>query len=148
MSHRMMIRPHGLPAGQGRHNGFALAAFACALFSSLHVKAQSLDPFVRPPPGQQQAPITPQAPRPPVPPQQNTPPQGVVPNLPGFSAAPSANTMENLAKQGFEVKGLVRASERALDFMVIMQRGGEVRTCLLRVTREGAARPKQESVCF
>lgn len=117
---------------------------AAGLYLAVPALAQTADPFVRPPPSQQ-APITPQAPRAPTPPQQGLPPAQP---LPGLSSPSAANSMENLAKQGFEVKGLVRASERALDFMVIMQRGGEVRTCLLRVTREGAARPKQDSVCF
>jgi hypothetical protein len=128
----------------------ALCQVCLLIVLPLSVRAQTPDPFVRPPPSQQ-APITPQAPRPPTPPSQNLPPQQGLPpapGLPGLSSPSAANSMENLAKQGFEVKGLVRASERALDFMVIMQRGGEVRTCLLRVTREGAARPKQDSVCF
>lgn len=56
--------------------------------------------------------------------------------------------MEMLTRQGFEVKAMQRASERTNGFVVLLQRAGEVRTCLLRIDREQGQQPRQTSVCF
>lgn len=109
-----------------RHGAWALGAIAAFLVLA-HTSAQSQtpDPFVRPPPGQ-----APQAPR--VPPQQNVP----------------TVTVEMLVRQGFEVKAVERGSERNAGFLVILQRSGEIRTCLMQITRDANRNPRRESFCF
>ncbi len=96
----------------------------CLLAASI-ASAQQPDPFTLPPPTQR-----------PAPPGQPTP------------AQPQALTIEVLAGQGFEVKAIERASERANGFVVLMQRAGAVRTCLMRIDRDQGRSPRQTSVCF
>lgn len=93
---------------------------ACSAFAQ-----QQPDPFTLPPPTQR-----------PAPPGQPTPGQ------------PQVITMEMLARQGFEVKAVERASERASGFLVLLQRAGEVRTCLMRIDRDQGRQPRQTSICF
>ena len=68
------------------------------------------------------------------------------PQLPGQTSP--AMSMEMLTRQGFEVKAISRASDRAPNFVVILQRAGEVRTCLMRIQRQPDRAPRQDSVCF
>ena len=98
------------------------------------VSAQTADPFVRPPPTQ--APSPGQAPSP-----DQTPPNSTQPAMPVL-------TMDLLARQGFEVKAMERVSDRAANFTVLMQRGPEIRACLMRVIRDQNRNPRRESVCF
>lgn len=84
--------------------------------------AQTPDPFVRPPPGQ-------------------------VPRTPTQPAQPTI-TLEMLVKQGFEIKAVERGSERNAGFLVILQRSGDIRTCLMRITRDSNRTPRRESFCF
>jgi hypothetical protein len=87
--------------------------------------AQTPDPFTLPPPTQ--------APRP--------------PGQPGPGQSPVVN-IEALTRQGFEIKAMERASDRANGFVVMLQRAGEVRTCLMRIERDQAQAPRASSLCF
>ena len=96
--------------------------------------AQTPDPFVRPPPTQ-----APQAPQ--------------VPLIPGPQLSPSAPaassvTLEALVKQGFEVKAMDRTSNTSPDFVVMLQRSGEIRTCLMRISRDANRQLKRDTACF
>ncbi|WP_284177020.1 hypothetical protein [Rhabdaerophilum sp. SD176] len=97
-------------------------------------QAPAPDPFVRPPPTQR--------PTPPAPPGQN-------PRLPG---TPLPNqpvvTLDVLVRQGFEVKAIQRTSERSMDFVVLVQRSGELRTCLMRINRDQNRALRRDSLCF
>ena len=63
---------------------------------------------------------------------------------------PNANavTLEMLASDGYEVKAIQRATTRGFGFVVMMQRGASVRTCLMRISRGSDGRPARDSVCF
>ncbi|MCA3612537.1 MAG: hypothetical protein IOC55_09010 [Methylobacterium sp.] len=98
---------------------------ACLLVAGL-AQAQTPDPFTLPPPTQ--------APRPPGPP------------APG--GQPPMVNIEALTRQGFEIKAMERASDRANGFVVMLQRAGEVRTCLMRIERDQAQAPRASSLCF
>lgn len=94
--------------------------------------AQTPDPFIRPPPSQ----APPGAPSPGVP-------------APGVPAPnPPVVSLDMLVRQGFEVKGMERTSDKGTDFVVIVQRSGEVRTCLMRISRDANRQLKRDSVCF
>lgn len=97
----------------------------CLLVAGSALAQQQPDPFTLPPPTQR-----------PAPPGQQTPGQ------------PQVITMEMLTRQGFEVKAMQRASERANGFVVLLQRAGDVRTCLMRIDRDQGQQPRQTSVCF
>ena len=111
--------------------------------------AQTSDPFVRPPPGQAprapapqlQAPQTPQVPAIPSP---NVP----SPGLPAPAPIASTTALETLVKQGFEVKAMDRTSNTSADFVIMLQRSGEIRTCLMRLSRDSNRQLKRDSVCF
>lgn len=103
----------------------ALLAGCLLVAGSAVAQQQQPDPFTLPPPTQR-----------PAPPGQPNP------------AQPQAVTMEMLARQGFEVKAIERASERASGFLVLLQRAGEVRTCLMRIDRDQGRQPRQTSICF
>lgn len=98
--------------------GFLVMAGTAAL-------AQTRDPFTLPPPTQ--------APRPPAQPAPGQPP---VVNI------------EALTRQGFEIKAMERASDRANGFVVMLQRAGDFRTCLMRIERDQGQAPRASSVCF
>jgi hypothetical protein len=104
------------------------------LLAVLPAGAQTPDPFVRPPPTQ--SPSQEQAPNP-----------GQRPGTPQAQTG-ATTTMEALVRQGFEIKSMERVSDRAANFMVLVQRGAEFRTCLLRVLQDANRNPRQESVCF
>lgn len=64
-------------------------------------------------------------------------------------ARPATVSMEDLARQGYEVKSMVQAAARAGQYIVLMQRAGDVRTCLLRVSITDATQvPTRQSACF
>lgn len=85
------------------------------------------------------------------------PPQVQAPQVPGQGgpqqsplAGPGASvTADVLVKQGFEVKAVSKTSDKATDYLLVLQRSGELRTCLMRLSRETTSRAlKRESVCF
>lgn len=99
--------------------GGRLAAAALLLAASgFGALSQARDPFLRPPPGGQGQPTIPHV------------------------------EIEALVRQGFEVKAVERASERDSSYLMILQRSGEIRSCVLRITRDQNRNPKRESVCF
>lgn len=63
---------------------------------------------------------------------------------------PNANniTLEMLAREGYEIKAIQNATTRGFGFVVMLQRGAEVRTCLMRIERGTDGRPSKQSVCF
>lgn len=63
---------------------------------------------------------------------------------------PSSNTMtvEMLARDGYEIKAIQNATTRGFGFVVMLQRGPEIRTCLMRIERGSDGRPSKQSVCF
>ena len=67
--------------------------------------------------------------------------------VPQPSQVPSV-TVETLARDGFEIKAIQNASSRGLGYVVMMQRGAEVRACLMRITKGADSRPAKQSVCF
>ncbi|CAN1562052.1 hypothetical protein MCEMSEM23_02717 [Rhabdaerophilaceae bacterium] len=99
-----------------------LVAFAALLAFWTIAVGQTPDPFTRPPPTQ----------------------------APPTAPAPQGNTltMEVLGRQGFEVKAVSRVSDRSPGFVVLMQRAGDIRTCLLRIERAQNQAPRQSSLCF
>jgi hypothetical protein len=56
-------------------------------------------------------------------------------------------TLDNLVKDGFEIKGMERGTARA-PFVVLLQRGTEVKTCIMRIERRRQGTPSRESLCF
>jgi hypothetical protein len=89
----------------------------------------------------------------PPPSQRGQPPRGqpappTRPPLPP-GAQPGVVRMEDLARVGFEVKSMVQAGQRPGRYVVLMQRAGDVRTCLLRIAFTGTATPPtRQSACF
>jgi hypothetical protein len=57
-------------------------------------------------------------------------------------------SIEQLAKEGFEVRGITTASGARGGYVVMMQRAQDVRTCLLRLSRERGRQPSKASVCM
>lgn len=57
-------------------------------------------------------------------------------------------TLESLAREGYEIKAIHSATARGGGFVVMMQRSGEVRSCLMRIERNADGRPVRQSVCF
>ncbi len=109
----------------------AFSLSLCFLISTAAF-AQTPDPFIRPPPSQ--------AP-------QNPAPQSPVPGLPNQPAQPVIS-IDMLVRQGFEVKALERTSDKSTDFVVILQRSGEIRTCLMRINRDANRTLRRDSTCF
>jgi hypothetical protein len=91
--------------------------------------------------------IPPPSQRPQQQPAQPQPPQAQ-PQLPP-GARPGSVSMEDLARSGFEVKSMVQAGNTPGRFLVLMQRAGDVRTCLMRIEfGAGAAVPTRQTACF
>lgn len=110
------------------HLGTSRAIFVKMLLmlgSVVQVNAQSADPFVMPPPGR-----APQAP--------GTPPMPSRPTV----------TIEMLASQGFEVKAVERSAGAGAGYLVLLQRAGEIRTCLMRLSFDASRNPGRDSFCF
>jgi hypothetical protein len=93
-----------------------------ALTGGAPLGAQTTDPFVMPPPGR-------------------VPPAQVVPGRPMI-------TIEMLASQGFEVKAVERSTSAGAGYLVVLQRSGEIRTCLLRLSFDANRNPRRDSFCF
>jgi hypothetical protein len=71
----------------------------------------------------------------------------------GFSLAQESGqrgrpTIEDMAKDGFEVKGISAANGSRNGYVVMMQRGQDVRTCLLRFGREAQRAMNKQSICL
>ncbi|MCZ8374516.1 MAG: hypothetical protein O9342_03980 [Beijerinckiaceae bacterium] len=112
----------------------ALLLPTCIL-PALAQQAPAPDPFVVPPPTQPR-------PNPPTPPgQAPAPPANPLPNQPVV-------TLDVLVRQGFEIKAVERTSERSMDFVVLVQRSGELRTCLMRINRDQNRSLRRDSLCF
>jgi hypothetical protein len=84
------------------------------------------------------------------------PPHVQAPQAPGQGGAQpplsppgaAAVSVDLLVKQGFEVKAVSKTSDKATDYLVILQRSGELRTCLMRLGRDASRALKRDSVCF
>jgi hypothetical protein len=59
----------------------------------------------------------------------------------------AAVSMDDLVKDGYEIKAMERGTERA-PFVVLLQRGAEMKSCILRISRENGRTPARESICF
>ncbi len=116
-----------------RAGGFTVAMLLAAAPAWAQT-APGQDPFVMPPPSQRPAP--------------GQPAPGIPPGLPPATPSTPAVTLDVLVRQGFEIKAVERASERGGDFVVMVQRSGELRTCLMRLTRDANRNFRRESVCF
>jgi hypothetical protein len=56
-------------------------------------------------------------------------------------------SLEALVAEGYEIKGMERGQDQA-PFIVLLQRGTDVKSCILRIRRNPAAVPTRESICF
>lgn len=103
-----------------------LGGAALASPNDLLVLAQSQMPVIPPP--SQRAPSPPQQP----------------------SQAPASRpvSLEDLARVGFDVKAIERAGQTEGRYVIMMQRGGELRTCLMRIQFQRGQQPQRQSACF
>lgn len=125
------------------------AVFLLAVGLTTAASAQVSDPFVRPPPGQAPRAPAPQLPAPQSPQVPAIPSPSVPsPGLPAPAPGASTTALETLVKQGFEVKAMDRTSNTSADFVIMLQRSGEIRTCLMRLSRDSNRQLKRDSVCF
>lgn len=125
------------------------AVFLLAVGLTTAASAQVPDPFVRPPPGQAPRAPAPQTPQVPAIPSPSVPSPGLPsPGLPAPAPGASTTALETLVKQGFEVKAMDRTSNTSADFVIMLQRSGEIRTCLMRLSRDSNRQLKRDSVCF
>lgn len=102
-------------------------------------------------PVQSEMPVIPPGPRlqvPPVPGQQPQQPAPAIPGLPPRSNAPGSVTMDDLARQGYDIKTTTAVGSQPGRFMVMMQRAGDLRTCMMRIESGGGQTPRRQSVCF
>lgn len=68
---------------------------------------------------------------------------------PPLTAPGATVSADVLVKQGFEVKAVSKTTDKATDYLLVLQRSGELRTCLMRLMRDATTRAlKRESVCF
>lgn len=74
-------------------------------------------------------------------PGQQRPPQPTQPAQPIVS-------MEDLVRQGYEVRAMQQYGGQAGQFIVLLQRSGEIRSCLMRVERRDGQTPARRTVCF
>ena len=59
----------------------------------------------------------------------------------------SVSTMEDLVRQGYEVKAMDRYGQGDGRYVVLLQRSAEMRTCLLSVAA-GQGAPTRRSACY
>ncbi|WP_342362599.1 hypothetical protein [Terrarubrum flagellatum] len=57
-------------------------------------------------------------------------------------------SIDDLARQGFDIKAIDRAGQNDARYVVMVQRGGEIRTCLMRIEVQRGQPPRRESACF
>ena len=74
------------------------------------------------------------------PPSQRRPP-------PGAQAPGNLSAMEDLVRQGYEVKAMERYGQGDGRYVVLLQRSAELRTCLLSVA-SGPGAPTRRSACY
>jgi len=58
-----------------------------------------------------------------------------------------ASSMEDLVRQGYEVKAMERYGQGDGRYVVLLQRSAEMRTCLLAVA-SGQGAPTRRSACY
>lgn len=109
----------------------ALMVVGMSVCLSLPAVAQSDMPVI-PPPSQRQP-----APAPGQPPQ-------TAPQRPGTPTV----SMEDLVRQGYEVRAMEAFGGQAGRFVVLLQRSGEVRSCLLSIEARAGTTPLRRSACF
>ncbi|MGL4811684.1 MAG: hypothetical protein ACRCXM_07895 [Beijerinckiaceae bacterium] len=102
--------------------------------------AQSEMPVIPPPSARPQNPAPPGTQ-----PQQPAP---AIPGLPPRAGAPGSVTLDDLARQGYDVKTTTAIGSQPGRFMVMMQRAGDVRTCMMRIEAGGGQQPRRQSICF
>jgi hypothetical protein len=57
-------------------------------------------------------------------------------------------SIETLTKDGFEVKAIAQGGrQNGNGYVVMLQRGADIRTCLMRLTNDRRA-PRRQTVCF
>jgi hypothetical protein len=120
--------------GAARRLALLLAVAPALVVPAFAQQSPAPDPFVMPPPSAR--------PNPPTPPgQAPAQPLNPLPNQPVV-------TLDVLVRQGFEIKAVERTSERSMDFVVLVQRSGELRTCLMRINRDQNRALRRDSLCF
>lgn len=95
--------------------------------------------------------IPPPSQRPQNPPAPGAQPQNPAPAIPGLPPRPNGQgsvTMDDLARQGYDVKTTTAVGAQPGRFMVMMQRAGDLRTCMMRIEAGGGQQPRRQSVCF
>lgn len=120
--------------GAARRLALLLAVAPALVVPVFAQQSPAPDPFVMPPPSARPNPPTPPG-QPPAQPLNPLPNQPVV-------------TLDVLVRQGFEIKAVERTSERSMDFVVLVQRSGELRTCLMRINRDQNRALRRDSLCF
>lgn len=70
------------------------------------------------------------------------------PRRPTPRQQPAVVSLEDLAGQGFEIKTMEQYGGQPGQFIVLLQRMGEVRSCLMRIERREGQGPQRRSVCF
>ena len=75
------------------------------------------------------------------------PPPGQRPQ-PSQTPAPRGVSIDDLARQGYDVKAIDRAGQSEGRYVVMMQRAGDVKTCLMRIEVQRGQPPRRPSVCF
>lgn len=100
------------------------------LSGSAVLPAQSDMPII-PPPSQRQ--LQQQQPRPPTP-------------APSFPS--NVTSMEILVRQGYEVRAMQQYGDQAGRFVVMLQRSGDVKTCLMAIASPPRGTPTQRTACF
>jgi NADH-quinone oxidoreductase subunit D len=76
------------------------------------------------------------------------PSQRQQPAPPAQAPAQRGVSIEDLARQGFDVKAIERVGQAEGRYVVMMQRAGEVRTCLMRIEVQRGQAPRRPSACF
>jgi hypothetical protein len=76
------------------------------------------------------------------------PPGQRVQPSPSQGPAPRAVTIDDLARMGYDVKAIDRAGQSEGRFVVMMQRAGDVKTCLMRIDAQRGQPPQRQSACF
>lgn len=75
------------------------------------------------------------------------PPSQRRPGPPPGGAPGGASSMEDLVRQGYEVKAMERYGQGDGRYVVLLQRSAEMRTCLLAVA-SGQGAPTRRSACY
>ena len=67
---------------------------------------------------------------------------------PSPAQAPRGPSIEDLARAGYDVKAIERAGQNEGRYVVMMQRAGDVKTCLMRLEFQRGQQPQRQSACF